>query len=108
MKPYRLLSTALVGALVFCSVLVLSARDRRGSGGSVRQTRAASSHVNQNVNRNVNRNTNVNANRNVNVNRNVGYRGVGYGAGAAVAVGAAAAAGAAAAQCGYFPYPACY
>jgi hypothetical protein len=91
-------ATALVaiGLLMMLSTVDLSA-DRRGSGGSVRQSRNANVNRNTNVNRNnanVNRNVNVNRNTNVNVNRNVnvnnrGYRGGGVVVGeeGAVAVG---------------------
>src|SRR6188768_101508 len=74
-----------VGAAVMAAVLamppatLLAQRDRRGSGGSVRQSRnqARRPATNTNVNRNtnINQNTNVNVNRNVNVNtRPVGRR----------------------------------
>jgi hypothetical protein len=81
----------------------LTARDRKSSGGSVRQSTKTSHNKNANYktnkNTNVNRNTHVNKNTNVNVNRNVnvntrnnyggGYRrgGVVVGEEGAVAVG---------------------
>jgi hypothetical protein len=101
-RVFRLTVVA-TGALFVLSTVDLSA-DRRGSGGSVRQSRSTSSNAganrsnnynrstntNQNVNRNTNVNRNVNVNNNVNVNRNVNvnnrYAG-GYGRPGAVAVG---------------------
>jgi hypothetical protein len=89
-----------IGALVVLSTVWLSA-DRRGSGGSVRQssssTRSAGAskandynrNTDANRNTNVNRNTNTNVNRNVNVNQNVNVnRNVNtYGRPGGVAVG---------------------
>jgi hypothetical protein len=62
-----------VSTLVVLSVVQLSADNRRGNGGSARQSRNASANTNrnQNVNRNTNANRNTNVNQNVNVNRNV-------------------------------------
>src|SRR5262245_63539980 len=91
----RIVAAAVVIALAMPPATLLAQRDRRGSGGSVRQSRnqasrpAATRNVNRNTNVNVNRNTNVNVNRNVNVNtRPVPRRGgVVVGEEGAVAVG---------------------
>jgi hypothetical protein len=80
-----------ISGLFVLSTVELAA-DRRGSGGSVRQSRNASRNTganrnnNYNRNTNVNRNTNINRNTNVNVNRNVNVN-TGYGRRGAVAVG---------------------
>ena len=78
-----------------CAIVMLAAApllaDRRGSGGSVRQTRNNSVNVNRNANvnrnTNVNRNVNVNRNTNVNVNRNVNVNTRPYARGGAVVAG---------------------
>src|SRR5262245_52724473 len=90
------LTAIVAGALLVLSTGELSA-DRRGSGGSVRQSRTGgngganrNNNYNRNVNNvNVNRNVNnVNVNRNVNVKRNVNVNtGYGYPRRGAVAVG---------------------
>jgi hypothetical protein len=84
-------AAALLVAVLAVPTALLAERNRRGSGGSVRQTRNnANVSRNTNVNRTtVNRNTNVNVNRNVNVNtRPVARRGgVVVGEEGAVAVG---------------------
>jgi hypothetical protein len=97
-----------IGLLLALPAAELSA-DRRGSGGSARQSRNNASanrssgenrsanqnrnvnqnrNTNANVNRNVNVNQNVNVNRNVNVNNNAYARGgYGYPRGGAVVAG---------------------
>ena len=71
----RLVASFMVAVLAIPGAPVFAERNRRDTGGSVRQSRNNSrvSTNNNNVNRNVNRNnTNVNRNvNNVNVNRNV-------------------------------------
>jgi hypothetical protein len=87
----RAAAAFMAAVLAMPTATLLAQRDRRGSGGSVRQSRnQASRPANVNRNVNVNRNTNVNVNRNVNVNtgRPVARRGgVVVGEEGAVAVG---------------------
>lgn len=84
-RPARALlmrATLVIVVALLAAPIDMLARDRRHSGGSVRQSR--SSNVNRNTNRNVNRNTNVNVNRNVNVNSRAGYGRPGYRGGTVV------------------------
>jgi hypothetical protein len=96
-RAFRL-ATAGAAALVVLATIDLSA-DKRGSGGSVRQSNKTSTNAganrnnnydrdtNANRNTNVNQNVNVNRNTNVNVNRNVNANTGYYGRPGGVAVG---------------------
>jgi hypothetical protein len=72
--PAFVLVAIVIGALAALPPASLSA-DRRGGGGSVKQTRSTNSstgaHKANNYNRNTNVNKNTNVNRNTDVNRNV-------------------------------------